>query len=107
MRIARGEYAWPEDVDVEGGEEPPSPTGAERGHADGDTQAEAEAEAEGVDVEDAEAAEAAEERIRGTGLARIAGVRRLVARLLVRDPCKRARVGELWDEPWMRGATGE
>ena len=101
MRIARGEYAWPEDGDVEGGEEPPSPTGAERGHADGDTQAEAEAEAEGVDVE------AAEERIRGTGLARIAGVRRLVARLLVRDPCKRARVGELWDEPWMRGATGE
>ena len=99
MRIARGEYAWPEDEG--GGGEPPSPTGAERGHA------EAEAEAEtGVEGESGDEAEE-EERMRGAGLARIAGVRRLVARLLVRDPCKRARVGELWDEPWMRGAAGE
>ena len=30
----------------------------------------------------------------------------VVARLLVRDPKKRARVGALWDEEWMRGPGG-
>ena len=30
-------------------------------------------------------------------------VRSLVGRLLVRDPQKRARVGSIWDEPWMNG----
>ena len=31
-----------------------------------------------------------------------AAVRNVVARLLVSDPRRRARVGALWDEPWMR-----
>lgn len=31
------------------------------------------------------------------------GARKVVARLLVRDPRKRARVADLWDEEWMRG----
>jgi protein-serine/threonine kinase len=31
-----------------------------------------------------------------------APVRNVVARLLVSDPRRRARVGALWDEPWMR-----
>jgi serine/threonine protein kinase len=40
--------------------------------------------------------------LRGVALMRIAAVRDLVARLLVSDPNRRARVGALWDEPWMR-----
>lgn len=31
------------------------------------------------------------------------GVRSVVRRLLVRDPRKRARVDEVWDEEWMKG----
>ena len=58
MRIAKGEYTWPEV--------PP-----------------------------------AEPPLRGTALAYSEGMRRIVARLLVRDPKKRARVAQLWDDEWM------
>ncbi len=34
------------------------------------------------------------------------GVRKVVGRLLVRDPKRRARVGEIWDEEWMSGPGG-
>jgi tRNA (cytidine32/guanosine34-2'-O)-methyltransferase len=34
------------------------------------------------------------------------GVKKVVARLLVRDPGKRGRVGEIWDEEWMSGFGG-
>lgn len=40
--------------------------------------------------------------LRGAALVHIAAVRNLVARLLVSDPNRRARVSTLWDEPWMR-----
>jgi protein-serine/threonine kinase len=40
---------------------------------------------------------------RGVQLMRLAAVRDVVARLLVSDPRRRARVGALWDEPWMHG----
>ena len=30
-------------------------------------------------------------------------VRSVISRLLVRDPAKRTRVGDVWDEPWMSG----
>lgn len=64
MRIAKGEYAWPEPQAHPGaGSEPP----------------------------------------RGTALAQSEGVRRVVGRLLVRDPKKRARVAQLWGDAWMRG----
>ena len=39
----------------------------------------------------------------GTGLVRSEGARRVVARLLVRNPRKRGRVGELWGDVWMGG----
>jgi protein-serine/threonine kinase len=39
--------------------------------------------------------------LRGAALVHIAAVRNLVARLLVTDPNRRARVSALWDEPWM------
>jgi hypothetical protein len=41
--------------------------------------------------------------LRGVQLMRLAAARDVVARLLVSDPRGRARVGALWDEPWMHG----
>ena len=38
-----------------------------------------------------------------TGIGGSEGVRSLVGRLLVRDPNRRARVDEIWDQEWMRG----
>ncbi|KAI0373201.1 kinase-like protein, partial [Pilatotrama ljubarskyi] len=67
VRIAKGEYSWPEPA-------PASPR------------------------ESGESAEAS-----GEALARSEGIRRMVGRLLVRDPRKRARVAELWEDGWMRG----
>lgn len=43
-----------------------------------------------------------EPELHGAALVRIAAVRNLVARLLVSDPNRRARVSALWDEPWMQ-----
>ena len=37
----------------------------------------------------------------GSGLIHSRGARRIVERLLIRDPRKRARIGDLWDDPWM------
>lgn len=42
----------------------------------------------------------------GPELARSQGLKRIVGRLLVRDPRKRARIMELWEEDWMWGAGG-
>ncbi|PIL30690.1 transporter [Ganoderma sinense ZZ0214-1] len=42
-------------------------------------------------------------RVEGVALARSEGLRRMVGRLLVRDPRKRARVADLWVDEWMRG----
>ncbi|KAJ7577525.1 kinase-like domain-containing protein [Mycena floridula] len=41
--------------------------------------------------------------LRGPALVQSAGARRMVERLLVRDPSKRARISELWDDPWIHG----
>ena len=38
----------------------------------------------------------------GAALVHIAAVQNIVARLLVNDPSRRARVSGLWDAPWMR-----
>ncbi|THH20053.1 hypothetical protein EW146_g1241 [Bondarzewia mesenterica] len=77
MRIARGDYVWPENHELAR----PSPTRAEKGHEDED---------------------AAEQEVCGSALGMLPSVRRIVARLLVRDSRKRARVSELWDDEWMR-----
>ncbi|OCH90676.1 kinase-like protein [Obba rivulosa] len=64
VRIAKGEYEWPEV---------PAPTSVE------------------------------DETLRGPSLVRSAGVRGVVSRLLVRDPAKRAKIIDLWEDEWMRG----
>ena len=76
MRIARGEYEWP------GGE--------------------------GVEEESQSHVEEEEEKdeLVGSGLKHSQGARRIVGRLLIRDPMKRARIGDLWDDPWMSLCTG-
>lgn len=75
MRIARGEWEWPDDADDEQATLP-QPI-----------------------QEDAE--------LVGPHLVRSHGARRLVDRLLVRDPKKRARIGDLWDDVWMCGGDDE
>ncbi|KAF5386698.1 hypothetical protein D9615_001979 [Tricholomella constricta] len=82
MRIARGEYEWPE-----------AGAGAEAGVDGGShsTRAQGEGEGEG------------EKELMGARLAASEGARRMVGRLLVRDPRKRARIADLWGDVWMGG----
>jgi len=76
LRIARGEYEWPGEQG-EGGEE---------------SQSEVDVEVEKKKEKD---------ELVGSGLIHSQGARRLVERLLIRDPRKRARIGDLWDDSWM------
>lgn len=46
-----------------------------------------------------------EGELRGAQLTKSAGARRVVGKLLVRDPSRRARIVDLWDDEWM-GAAG-
>ncbi|KAJ7144894.1 kinase-like protein [Mycena crocata] len=48
--------------------------------------------------------EEAEELV-GPRLVESEAARGLVARLLVRDPTRRAKISDLWDDPWMGGAN--
>lgn len=66
MRIAKGEYSWPE-----------LPFDPEK-----DTESDS---------------------LKGQFLARSEGVRRIVGRLLVRDPRKRSKVAQLWEDDWLSG----
>ena len=79
MRIARGEYEWPGDQgeDVE------------------ESQSEVEVEKEKE-----------KDELVGSDLIHSQGARRIVGRLLVRDPGKRARIGDLWDDSWMTLSGG-
>lgn len=63
MRIAKGEYSWPELSE----------------------------------------AAPSSESLHGTALSKSQGVRRVVGRLLVRDPRKRTRLAQLWDDEWFKG----
>ncbi|KAA1477077.1 kinase-like protein [Dentipellis sp. KUC8613] len=104
MRIARGEWSWPEDADLyqvhhtdnDADEDaPPSPVEAEGGHDDLDGS-ESIASLEGEDVGPSVM------RVTGTGLALLPHVRHVVERLLVRNPRKRATVAEVvggWETP--------
>ena len=77
MRIARGEYEWPGD------------------------------QGEGVEESQLQEEEEKEkDELVGSSLIHSRGARRIVGRLLVRDPRKRARIGDLWDDPWMTGTNG-
>ena len=42
----------------------------------------------------------------GSDLIHSQGARRIVGRLLIRDPRKRARIGDLWDDSWMTLSGG-
>ena len=52
---------------------------------------------------DVTAADAIDGPPRGQGVAQSEGLRRMVGRLLVRDPRKRTRVADLWADEWMLG----
>lgn len=106
MRIAKGEWTWPEEE--QGGEEISSVDVhvviGENGTtkvtgASGSLQTEAQ-------TSDNEAA-TEEEELCGATLIRSAGARRIVTRLLVRNPKKRAGIADLWDDSWMGGEENE
>ncbi|KAM6500953.1 Protein kinase-like domain containing protein [Amanita muscaria] len=63
MRIAKGEYSWPESGNYE----------------------------------------SLSSSLVGTSLTSSQGAKRIVGKLLVRDPAKRARIADLWVDPWMKG----
>ncbi|KAF8968289.1 kinase-like domain-containing protein, partial [Flammula alnicola] len=77
MRIARGEWEWP------GGEEEQDQQQVHQSN------------------------EVDEEELVGPRLVKSRGARRIVSRLLVRDPRKRARICDLWDDVWMCGGEDE
>ena len=77
MRIARGEYEWPGD----------------QGDDVEESQSEVEKEKE-------------KDELVGSGLIHSQGARRIVGRLLIRDPRKRGRIGDLWDDSWMTLSGG-
>ena len=79
MRIARGEYEWPGDQG-EGAEESRSVMEVEK--------------------------EKGKDELVGGDLIHSQGAKRIVGRLLIRDPWKRARIGDLWDDSWMTLSGG-
>lgn len=74
MSIARGEWVWPGD-EMGGKEDDSSGVGVNTG----------------------------EEELVGSELVKSQGARRIVERLLVRDPRKRARIVDMWEDEWMFG----
>ena len=60
---------------------------------------------EGVEESPSEIEKEKDELV-GSGLVHSQGARRIVGRLLIRDPKKRARIGDLWDDSWMTLSGG-
>ena len=75
MRIAQCDYYWPDELQFI------------------DDEADSPVDEDGEDVD---AQLTAAKRLASPGL------KRVVRRLLERDPNRRARMVDLWDEPWMR-----
>jgi hypothetical protein len=75
MKIARGEYDWPESTCTTSSS---SSTGNEE----------------------------EEDELVGPQLIHSEGVKRIVSKLMVRDPRKRARIMDLWEDEWMWGPGG-
>ncbi|KAJ6620341.1 kinase-like domain-containing protein [Mycena sp. CBHHK59/15] len=94
MRIARGEYEWPA----------PSSVGVGEGSGLKSSQSgDSERTVVTGDVDDLDE-NAETEELKGPRLLECEGARGIVARLLVRDPSRRAKISELWDDPWMGDA---
>jgi serine/threonine protein kinase len=87
MCIARGEWEWP------------APPGGEGGS--GDSVGTVVAADKGGDRPESEMVR----ELVGPRLVESEGARRIAARLLVRDPSRRAKISELWDDAWMGGTS--
>ncbi|KAF8572747.1 kinase-like protein [Ramaria rubella] len=100
MRIAQGEYTWPEDTitEEEEGEENEGEGAVTRAGTHTHTPSLAPPLISSPPPSPNPAHQAP--RLATPSL------RAVVARLLVRDPARRARVAELWEEKWMRGVGG-
>ncbi|KAJ6497133.1 kinase-like protein [Mycena vitilis] len=84
MCIARGEYEWPAPAEEEDTASHDGRPALETAYS-GDSERTLE--------------------LAGPRLVESEGARGIVARLLVRDPARRAKISELWDDPWMGGAN--
>lgn len=95
MRIAQCEYYWPDEFDEDGSE------------VNSDTESAVAVEDEELDtvssLEDEEEEEEGEMPAQAARRIASPGLKRIVRRLLERNPDRRARMVDLWDEPWMRG----
>jgi len=80
MRIAKGEYEWP-SLPSSPHSSPPLPQGQQTDNSNTPNNQ--------------------PELLRGTRLAHIPRARKVVERLLVRDPKKRATLKDLWDDEWL------
>lgn len=81
IRIAKGEYAWP-DLSS-----PEDASGLDSFHKGSVLKGH----------------EGTNETLKGERLSKSSGVRSVVGKLLVRDPRKRSKIIELWEDAWMKG----
>ncbi|EKM83119.1 hypothetical protein AGABI1DRAFT_118488 [Agaricus bisporus var. burnettii JB137-S8] len=88
MRIARGEYEWP------------------LGGMGAATTKTFSKEEENTPTMITTTTDDDDDELVGERLVQSKGTKRIVGRLLVRDPRKRARIMDLWDEDWMWGVGG-
>ncbi|KAK7024012.1 kinase-like domain-containing protein [Favolaschia claudopus] len=94
MCIARGEWEWP-SVSAAHEERPDL-----ENHTSADSVATVVAPSEnGDEVPETRPQPQPQLELKGEG------ARRIVSRLLVRDSARRAKISELWDDPWMGGTT--
>ncbi|KAJ7611651.1 kinase-like protein [Roridomyces roridus] len=102
MSIARGEYEWPEVPT------PPVEQDGEEGPLHASNSGDSDLTVCPSPTEDKDGYRQLEEaELTGPRLLESAGARGVVARLLVRDPSRRAKISELWDDPWMGGSSSE
>ncbi|KAF7353761.1 hypothetical protein MVEN_01061500 [Mycena venus] len=92
MCIARGEYEWP--ASAREGED-------ERLGLDSNSSGDSLRTVVAANKD----ADKPNEELMGPRLVESEGARSIVARLLVRDPTRRAKISELWDDPWMGGTS--
>ncbi|KAJ7684473.1 kinase-like protein [Mycena polygramma] len=98
MCIARGEYEWPGPAEEE-------ETVGQGGRPALETAYSGDSERTLVGRDGDEDGDSGVEELAGPRLVESEGARGIVARLLVRDPTRRAKISELWDDPWMGGAN--
>ncbi|KAJ7494485.1 kinase-like domain-containing protein [Mycena galericulata] len=101
MCIARGEYEWPARAAAPMGDG----EDVSESESEGLLQSSQSGDSELTVSPDKDGDKQEAEELMGPRLVESAGARGVVARLLVRDPSRRAKIIDLWDDQWMGGAS--